>query len=77
MRFDSLVKSNPKHAPGWIAAARLEEHAGRMVAARKLIKMGCEQCPKSDDIWLEAARLHVCSLILALIFAHHLSLIEY
>ena len=59
MLFDSLVKSNPKHAPGWIAAARLEEHAGRMVAARKLIKQGCEQCQKNEDIWLEAARLHV------------------
>lgn len=58
MLFDSLVKSNPKHAPGWIAAARLEEHAGRMVAARKLIKAGCEQCSKSEDVWLEAARLH-------------------
>ncbi|KAF5352069.1 hypothetical protein D9758_009441 [Tetrapyrgos nigripes] len=58
MLFDSLVKSNPKHAPGWIAAARLEEHAGRMVAARKLIKQGCEQCPKSEDVWIEAARLH-------------------
>ncbi|KAF9052133.1 PRP1 splicing factor, N-terminal-domain-containing protein [Panaeolus papilionaceus] len=58
MLFDSLVKSNPKHAPGWIAAARLEEHAGRMVAARKQIKMGCEQCPKAEDVWLEAARLH-------------------
>ncbi|RDB24257.1 Pre-mRNA-processing factor 6 [Hypsizygus marmoreus] len=58
MLFDSLVKSNPKHAPGWIAAACLEEHAGRMVAARKTIKLGCEQCPKSEDIWLEAARLH-------------------
>ncbi|KAH9949837.1 PRP1 splicing factor, N-terminal-domain-containing protein [Amylocystis lapponica] len=58
MLFDSLVKSNPKHSPGWIAAACLEEHAGRMVAARKLIKAGCEQCPKSEDVWLEAARLH-------------------
>ncbi|KAK7061468.1 PRP1 splicing factor, N-terminal-domain-containing protein [Favolaschia claudopus] len=58
MLFDSLVKSNPKHAPGWIAAACLEEHAGRMVAARKLIKAGCDQCPKSEDVWLEAARLH-------------------
>ncbi|KAF8503248.1 hypothetical protein F5888DRAFT_1799581 [Russula emetica] len=45
MLFDSLIKSNPKHAPGWIAAAALEEHAGRTVAARKLIKQGCEQCP--------------------------------
>lgn len=59
MLFDSLVKSNPKHGPGWIAAACLEEHAGRMVAARKLIKAGCEQCPKSENVWLEAARLHV------------------
>ncbi|KAF9490995.1 hypothetical protein BDN71DRAFT_1453513 [Pleurotus eryngii] len=58
MLFDSLVKSNPKHAPGWIAAACLEEHAGRMVAARKTIMQGCEMCPKSEDVWLEAARLH-------------------
>jgi hypothetical protein len=59
MLFDSLVKSNPKHAPGWIAAACVEEHAGRMVAARKLIKAGCERCPTNEDIWLESARLHV------------------
>ena len=64
MLFDSLVKSNPKHSPGWIAAAALEEHAGRLVAARKLIKMGCEQCPKAEDVWLEAARLHVRSFLL-------------
>ena len=64
MLFDSLVKSNPKHAPGWIAAACLEEHAGRMVTARKIIKAGCENCPKSEDVWLEAARLHVGSIYL-------------
>ncbi|KAJ3510189.1 hypothetical protein NLJ89_g4824 [Agrocybe chaxingu] len=58
MLFDSLVKSNPKHSPGWIAAACLEEHAGKMVAARKIIKQGCEMCPKSEDVWIEAARLH-------------------
>lgn len=63
MLFDSLVKSNPKHSPGWIAAACLEEHAGRMVAARKLIKAGCEHCPKSEDVWLEAARLHVRAVL--------------
>lgn len=58
MLFDSLVKSNPKHAPGWIAAACVEEHAGRMVVARKVIKAGCENCPTNEDVWLEAARLH-------------------
>jgi pre-mRNA-processing factor 6 len=59
MLFDSLVKSNPKHAPGWIAAARLEEHANRITTARKLIRMGCDQCPTNEDVWIEAARLHV------------------
>ena len=56
-RFAHQVQS--EHAPGWIAAAVLEEHAGRMVAARKLIKQGRDQCPKSEDVWLEAARLLV------------------
>ena len=66
MLFDSLVRSDPKHPlPGWIAAAALEEHAGRMVAARKIIKQGCEQCPKSEDVWLEAAILHVRILVLS------------
>ena len=58
MLFESLIKSNPKHAPGWIAAACLEEHAGRMVLARKIIKQGCHECPKNEDVWIEAARLH-------------------
>src|SRR5258708_3650148 len=73
MLFDSLVKSNPKHSPGWIAAACLEEHAGRMVAARKLIKAGCEQCPKSDDVWLEAARLHVSETLQSFCSFAHIS----
>ncbi|KAJ7844090.1 hypothetical protein B0H14DRAFT_2585343 [Mycena olivaceomarginata] len=59
MLFDSLAKSNPIHSPGWIAAACLEGHVNRMVAARKIIKASCEQCSKSEDVWLEAARLHV------------------
>src|ERR1700761_9161985 len=70
MLFESLVKSNPKHAPGWIAAAALEEHAGRMVQARKLIKQGCEHCPKSEDVWLEAARLHVRFSLPIFLFAY-------
>ncbi|KAJ8594592.1 hypothetical protein M405DRAFT_476164 [Rhizopogon salebrosus TDB-379] len=47
--------SPPAHsnAQGWITAACLEEHAGRMVAARKLRAVS-----KSDDIWLEAVRSH-------------------
>ena len=53
----SVTTTNPKHAPGWIAAARVEEYAGRVLAARKVIKQGCEVCPESEDVWLEAARL--------------------
>jgi pre-mRNA-processing factor 6 len=53
----SVTSTNPKHGPGWIAAARLEEFAGKLVIARKVIKQGCEVCPDNEDVWLEAARL--------------------
>lgn len=56
--LQSVTSTNPKHGPGWIAAARVEEFAGKMPAARKIILHGCEQCPESEDVWLEAARLH-------------------
>ncbi|KAJ3198693.1 hypothetical protein HDU82_001110 [Entophlyctis luteolus] len=54
----SVITTNPKHAPGWIAAARLEEVAQKIVAARELAAKGCEECPKSEDVWLESARLN-------------------
>lgn len=56
--LDSVIKTNPTHAPGWVAAARLEEIAGRMVVARRIIAQGSEQCPRSADVWLENARLN-------------------
>ncbi|KAI9805281.1 MAG: hypothetical protein M1833_005734 [Piccolia ochrophora] len=56
--LESVIKTNPKHAPGWIAASRLEEVAGKIVAARNVIARGCEQCPKSEDAWLENIRLN-------------------
>jgi pre-mRNA-processing factor 6 len=56
--LESVTKTNPKHAPGWIALARLEELAGRIVAARNAIAKGCELCPKSEDGWLENIRLN-------------------
>ena len=54
----SVRDTNPKHGPGWIAAARVEEAAGKTAHARKLIMEGCEICPDIEDVWLEAARLH-------------------
>ncbi|KAJ5670199.1 uncharacterized protein N7477_005562 [Penicillium maclennaniae] len=56
--LESVTKTNPKHAPGWIALARLEELAGRIVAARNIIAKGCELCPKSEDAWMENIRLN-------------------
>jgi pre-mRNA-processing factor 6 len=53
----SVRETNPKHPPAWIASARLEEVTGKLQAARNVIMKGCEECPKSEDIWLEAARL--------------------
>lgn len=57
--LDSLIKSNRTHAPGWIAAARVEVAAGKQVAARKIMAQACEECPKSEDAWLENANLNV------------------
>lgn len=56
--LESVTRTNPKHAPGWIAIARLEEFAGRIAAARNHIAKGCELCPKSEDAWLENIRLN-------------------
>jgi pre-mRNA-processing factor 6 len=56
--LSSVTSTNPKHGPGWIAAARVEEFAGKLVQARKIIKQGYEACPDSEDVWLEAARLN-------------------
>ena len=53
----SVCESNPTYAAGWVAAARLEENANKLVAARKILHEGCQHCPKSEDLWLETARL--------------------
>ncbi|KXL44740.1 MAG: hypothetical protein FE78DRAFT_91275 [Acidomyces sp. 'richmondensis'] len=55
--LESVIKRNPRHGPGWIAAARLEEFAGKIQAAQNVIRRGSEMCPKSEDVWLEAIRL--------------------
>ncbi|KAJ2685762.1 U4/U6 x U5 tri-snRNP complex subunit Prp1 [Coemansia spiralis] len=54
----SVTLASPTHAAGWIAAARLEEAAKKPAQARAIIDEACERCPRSEDVWLEAARLH-------------------
>jgi pre-mRNA-processing factor 6 len=56
--LQSVRETNPRHPPAYIASARLEEVASKLVAARKVIELGCQNCPKSEDVWLEAARLN-------------------
>lgn len=56
--LESVIKTNSRHGPGYIALARLEEVAGRVVAARKAIAKGTEMCPSSEAVWLEAMRLN-------------------
>ncbi|PQP97474.1 protein STABILIZED1 [Prunus yedoensis var. nudiflora] len=58
-----LMKSsrerNPKQPLCWIASARLEEQAEEMEAAWQLIQKGCEECPNSEEVWLEACRIAI------------------
>lgn len=54
----SIITTNPTHAPGWIAAARLEEKVGKMSVARTLVLEGTRKCPRDEEVWIEAARLH-------------------
>jgi len=35
----------------------VRKQAGKGAQARLLLQKGCEFCPTSDDIWLEAARM--------------------
>lgn len=56
--LESVIKTNPTNGPGWIAAARIEELAGKIVAARGVIARGCQHCPKNEDVWLENIRLN-------------------
>eukprot|EP00501_MAST-03F_sp_TOSAG23-6_P000956 GSMAST32.ASY1.ANO1.992.1 assembled CDS len=55
--LQSVTKTNPKEPAGWIAYARLELAAGKMVAARNVIRSGCVSCPESEDVWLESAAM--------------------
>lgn len=71
--LQSVRATNPKHAAGWIAAARVEEAAQKMLQARQIMQQATKSCPHSADVWLEAARLHpveVAKSILATAVRH-------
>lgn len=70
-----VTQTNPRHAPGWIALARLEEVAGQLQQARMIAMKGCEMCPRSEDMYLEAARLqtpeHAKAVVAEAVRAEH------
>lgn len=53
----SVINTNPKNPAGWIAAARIEELDGKLLTARNVLSQGLQNCPESEDLWLEAIRL--------------------
>ena len=70
--FQGITASAPKVPRSWIAQARFEESVGKIKRARQVILEGTEKCPLSEDVWLEAARLHppeVAARLLALAVA--------
>ncbi|KAH8727780.1 PRP1 splicing factor, N-terminal-domain-containing protein [Phaeosphaeriaceae sp. PMI808] len=56
--LESAVKTNVHNGPGYVALARLEEVAGKVHTAKKVMQKGCEMCPKSIVVWEEAIRLN-------------------
>ncbi|KAI1705808.1 tetratricopeptide repeat domain-containing protein [Ditylenchus destructor] len=58
MLFKSVRETNPKLPQAWIASAALEQTVGKLQVARNLIMEGCEKNSKSEDLWLEAVKLH-------------------
>ncbi|KKA31249.1 hypothetical protein TD95_002735 [Thielaviopsis punctulata] len=72
--LQSVIKTNPNNALGWIATARVEELAGKLVTARKIIAQACEKQPKNEDVWLENIRLnegHNAKVIAATAIKHN------
>ncbi|KAG5440598.1 hypothetical protein PCK2_000308 [Pneumocystis canis] len=56
--MQSLIKTNPNSAAGWMSAARVEIVAGKLQHARNIIAQGCKNCPTNEDIWIEAVGLN-------------------
>ncbi|KAL8992268.1 MAG: hypothetical protein Q9188_007624, partial [Gyalolechia gomerana] len=56
--LQSVIKTNSRHPPGYIALARLHELAGKPVKARDVMAQCCSLNPHSEDAWLENIRLN-------------------
>ncbi|KAF2195771.1 hypothetical protein K469DRAFT_649931 [Zopfia rhizophila CBS 207.26] len=56
--LESAVKTNLQNGPGHVALCRLEELAGKIHTAKKVIARGCELCPHSIVCWIENIRIN-------------------
>jgi pre-mRNA-processing factor 6 len=56
--LESAVKTNVNNGPGYVALCRLEELAGKVHTAKKIIQKGCDMCPRSIVVWEEAIRIN-------------------
>jgi pre-mRNA-processing factor 6 len=56
--LESAVKTNLNNGPGYVALCRLEEVAGKLHTAKKVIQKGCEMCPRSIVCWEENIRIN-------------------
>ncbi|KAL8849518.1 MAG: hypothetical protein Q9221_005525 [Calogaya cf. arnoldii] len=56
--LQSVIRTNSRHPPGYIALARLHELAGKPVKARDVMSQCCNLNPHSEDGWLENIRLN-------------------
>lgn len=58
----SYRKADPTRPEGWIASAKLEEKANKFKTAKNILEEACQQCPRSDEVWLERIRLNVSDI---------------
>ncbi|KAF2203116.1 hypothetical protein GQ43DRAFT_390718 [Delitschia confertaspora ATCC 74209] len=56
--LESAVKTNLHNGPAHVALCRLEEVAGKIHTAKKVISRGCELCPHSIVCWEENIRIN-------------------
>ena len=55
--YRNFTHTNPTNEQSWLIRGRIEERRGFLDKARKIIEKGFIQCPNSEKLILEAARL--------------------
>jgi pre-mRNA-processing factor 6 len=56
--LESAVKSNRTNGGAHVALARLEEVAGKLAKAKRILKTATELCPRSQVVWEESIRIN-------------------